>query len=142
MKTPLEFVRDKQLLQWNNGTRLQINGTFVNEGTLPAGSTWAMNPIPRINYDSTSDGEPKGFFGCTQNINGTPVGKACRQFRPPCSGDDGWTRTGYGAHDVSGECSGSWVDGQIIDQVRIPAHLAPGEYVLGWRWDCEESSQV
>eukprot|EP00658_Telonema_sp_P-2_P014315 TRINITY_DN15440_c0_g1_i20.p1 TRINITY_DN15440_c0_g1~~TRINITY_DN15440_c0_g1_i20.p1 ORF type:complete len:290 (-),score=40.93 TRINITY_DN15440_c0_g1_i20:36-905(-) len=55
-KLPLEFVRDQQQLQWNNGTTLSINGTFVDTGTLPTGSTWARNPIPRIDFDSTSSG--------------------------------------------------------------------------------------
>ena len=27
-------------------------------------------------------------------------------------------------------------------KVRVPAHLASGEYVLGWRWDCELTAQV
>ena len=26
--------------------------------------------------------------------------------------------------------------------LRVPAELPAGEYVLGWRWDCEMSSQV
>ena len=25
---------------------------------------------------------------------------------------------------------------------QVPASLPPGDYVLGWRWDCEESTQV
>jgi hypothetical protein len=31
---------------------------------------------------------------------------------------------------------------EIVDQLRIPADLPKGDYVLGWRWDCEESTQV
>ena len=31
---------------------------------------------------------------------------------------------------------------EIVDRVLIPKGLAPGEYVLGWRWDCEESNQI
>ena len=31
---------------------------------------------------------------------------------------------------------------EIVDRVLIPADLPAGEYVLGWRWDCEESNQV
>ena len=31
---------------------------------------------------------------------------------------------------------------EIVDRVLIPADTAPGEYVLGWRWDCEESNQI
>jgi len=56
MRTPLEFVRTKQTLQWNNGTRYPIEGVFVDTGTMPPGSTWAMNPIPRIDFDSHSSG--------------------------------------------------------------------------------------
>ena len=30
----------------------------------------------------------------------------------------------------------------VLDEVRVPANLAPGRYVLGWRWDCDASAQV
>ena len=30
----------------------------------------------------------------------------------------------------------------IEDEVRVPATLPAGEYVVGFRWDCETSSQV
>ena len=43
---PLDFATSRQALQWNNGSRLAIPGTFVTEGVEPEGSTWAMNPIP------------------------------------------------------------------------------------------------
>ena len=50
---PLEFVRDAHALVWTsdmgadgprNGTRLPLEGVFVDEGTTPPGSTWARNP--------------------------------------------------------------------------------------------------
>lgn len=31
---------------------------------------------------------------------------------------------------------------EIVDQVLIPQGLEPGAWVLGFRWDCEESNQV
>jgi hypothetical protein len=31
---------------------------------------------------------------------------------------------------------------EIVDIVRIPAGLKAGKYVLGWRWDCGESTLV
>ncbi len=31
---------------------------------------------------------------------------------------------------------------EIVDMVLIPPDLEPGDWVLGWRYDCEESSQV
>ena len=29
----------------------------------------------------------------------------------------------------------------MVNDLKVP-HLPPGDYVLGWRWDCEESTQV
>ena len=34
---------------------------------------------------------------------------------------------------------GTW---NILDRVRVPRGLAPGDYVLSWRWDAEELPQV
>lgn len=143
MKNPLEFVREAQALQWNNGTRLPIKGTFVDQGTIPSGSTWAMNPIPRIDFDSKSSGQPEGFTGCSM-VHGEPTGPACRQFDPPCPQDSGWYAQppAKASVDVEGDCSGDWTGGVIVDKVLIPADLTPGDYVLGWRWDCEETDQV
>jgi len=31
---------------------------------------------------------------------------------------------------------------EIVDMVLIPPDLPAGDYVLGWRWDCEESNQI
>ena len=31
---------------------------------------------------------------------------------------------------------------EIVDTLELPASLQPGQYVLGWRWDCEESTQI
>ena len=44
------------------------------------------------------------------------------------------------------ECSG-WGDGDMyrmeqVDSLKLPADLAAGDWVLGWRWDCEESTQI
>ena len=33
----------------------------------------------------------------------------------------------------------SW---SIADRVQVPSNLKPGKYLLSWRWDCEESTQV
>jgi hypothetical protein len=68
-KTPLDFDRTKQMLVWNtksvpvmpgvkapapppgNGTTLRFpvsHPVFVDVGTWPKGSTWARDPIPRV----------------------------------------------------------------------------------------------
>lgn len=105
-----------QLLQFLNGTRLPIKGTFVDQGTTPPGSTWAMNPIPRIDFDSSSSGQPVGYEGCLQgprmpvDAPGVPKGQGCRQFDPPCDWDDGWAPVPprEASIDVEGACSGDW----------------------------------
>ena len=68
-------------------------------------------------------------------VKGEPTGPACRQFDPPCSWDKGWyAQPPFKASvDVEGDCSGDWTGGQILDRVKIPKDLPPGDWVLGWR---------
>ena len=133
-KYPLAFDRSKQTLVWNNGTRLGIEGVFVDEGTVPKGSTWARNPIPRVNDDNRGNAD----WASCKGPNGAS-GPGCIQFPQPCNGTErfSWSTDGSG----QGECSGDWTQGSIEDTVLIPADLAPGKWVLGWRWDCEETAQ-
>ena len=138
-QTPLEFDRAKQQLVWINGTRLPIEGMFVDgEATWPRGSTWARNPIPRINTDNRGL-DPAAAAACP-GPDGLS-GPGCTQFTPPCAADRGpepWSS------DLSyqGQCSGDWTAGLIADTILVPAHLPAGDYVLGWRYDCEETAQV
>jgi len=30
----------------------------------------------------------------------------------------------------------------IADEIKVPTDIDAGEYLLSWRWDCEESTQV
>ena len=45
-KIPLRF-EGPQILKWNDDSTEEISGTYVTEGTSPAGSMWAMNPLPQ-----------------------------------------------------------------------------------------------
>lgn len=104
-----------------DGKTHYFNRTTVSEGTHPAGSMWAMNPVPRAWKDSSGD------WGPGSNHLQTGYG-----FQPFCENDGV-----YG-------CTGMWgpYNAEIFDRVEIPAGLPPGPYVLGWRWDCEESNQI
>lgn len=118
-KMPIPFSGMTRF-KWENDTEAYFQGTFVSEGTLPTGSTWAMNPMPA--------GVGAGFFPA------------------PCSGDTPIPApTSPNSHmgmDPN-ECSGNWPTTVIvIDTLKIPADITPGEYVLGWRWDCEETAQI
>ena len=102
-----------------------IDNNIVGEG---GGLGWMMNPIPNPNgYTSTCehpDGSP--CDGC-QCGTGYPGGASTRDFPSPLPAP-------YG--DAADQTF------RIEDHVQVPPTAAPGEYVLGWRWDCETSSQV
>jgi len=138
-ETPLDFDRSKQALVWINGTRLPIEGVWVDgDATWPRGSTWARNPIPRINTDNIGL-SPEAAAACP-GPDGLS-GPGCTQFPPPCEADRGpepWSSD----WSYQGACSGDWTVGLISDTVLIPDTLPAGDYVLGWRYDCEETAQV
>jgi len=115
-KTPLPFTGLQSFL-WADGTQVFFPGTYVTEGTVPKGSAWAMNPIPR--NDTSNSGQ---------------------SFPPRCEEVPDCGSTLVNSKCL---CSGMWgpYGLQIIDTLQVP-HLPPGDYVLGWRWDCEESTQV
>lgn len=120
----MAFAGDSSLML-GNGTVIKLNSTFVSEGTLPVGSTWQMNPIP---------GYVKEKAGGWWYDPAQP-----RWFDPPCDDPISLKPTNLG----QGLCSGEWLTKvTTYDQLKVPAHLAPGEYVLGFRWDCESSAQI
>jgi len=140
-RNPMRFVRGAQALQWGNGTRMEIPSAvqqYVNEGVIPVGYDWVMNPIPVIS------GQHAGCFNTTNASATDHNGMICRQFKPPCREDDGWGPTpgSRDPQDVMGKCSNNWIAGTIVDRVVVPAGLEPGAYVLGFRWDAEQTSQV
>lgn len=124
-KTPIAFVGE-QSLQFANGTRQSIpsryvyeNGTVVPQGDRPGVGAWVRNPIP----DNTQAGSH------------TPVKHSATEFPPPCvdpSNPNG-----------GGQCQGERpFNVAIVDILQIPPTITPGQYVLGFRWDCEETAQI
>jgi len=113
-KIPLEFV-GLQGFRWgggpsNGGSELFFAGTYVEDGTLPVGSKWSLNPVPRFDHGAAQ--KPKCNETATERCTGMIDG------------------------------SNAQPDLEIVDRIRIPLGLEPGDYVLGWRWDCEESNQI
>ena len=72
-------------------------------------------------------------------------------FEPVCEESDeckrGATQHGGGAYGIC-KCSGHSNAGpllpnlEVVDTLTIPKGLKPGNYVLQFRWDCEETDQV
>ena len=115
-RTPLKFATSFHRLEFEDGTNTTIPGHYVSTGTKPAGSQWAMNPLP---YTCPTRGP-----ACSWEV---------QSFEPPCPETLDRTRTD------TGRCSGrDPFNTLIVDELSVPAHLEPGEYVLGIRWDCEK----
>ncbi|CAE7354429.1 unnamed protein product [Symbiodinium sp. CCMP2592] len=151
-RKPLEFVGDKQWLQFGNGfdksNRLEIKAKRVGgQKVKPEGSTWTMNPIP----------------GCKEN-GGRAKSTCLGPTFEPAPGSDKTYRYGGGSAPGiygygSGRCMGNlsktpeaFCDPQeyydvsfdfgIVDLVKIPDDLPEGHYILGFRWDCEMTKQI
>jgi len=149
-RTQLKFAGETSWIAFPNGTRFAFPITKVTNGTFPIGSEWARDPIPGCYMCDayTTCGAPMtpvpGFMptkwndqvDCYAACDGTSVpkttGGACPegtpQFPPP-------------APEFSGFGKSVW-EWSVIDKVVVPKDLKPGAYLLSWRWDCEESTQV
>ena len=120
-RTPLPFVGQSSL-RWGGGPVHGGKQLFFNaicaggDLVVPAGSMWARNPIPRNDVANTGQGYDI-VEGCEEMWGNESVAM--------CSG--------------MGDGSIAVPNLEIVDKVMIPEGTPPGEYVLGWRWDCEGS---
>ena len=115
---------DSSSLMLSNGTMMKLSSTFVSVGTSPVGSTWQMLGIPDTHHVRPGIGPEEAWA-----------------FPPPCY------EPRYPDQPLASlkeaRCSWQWINNiTIYDQIIVPEHLEPGEYVLGLRWDCETSAQV
>ena len=100
---------------------------------------WAKNPVPRNDpmvsgFAGTGVG---GYAQCPPWVDKD----ACGEFKPHSDDNQGVPPVRL---ETSFMIDGEYTDPtfEIVDKVVIPADLPEGDYVLGWRWDCEESHQV
>lgn len=127
----LEFAEDKSYIQWGRdpASRKVIDASRISTGTYPEGSTWAKNPVPACvglggGYDAT---EPL----CEEDGGHT-------QFDPPLPGV-----LGFGQH-IDEDAPGGFArdfEWSLVDKLRVPEGLPPGQYALSWRWDCDQTPQ-
>lgn len=156
-KHPLEFVYDRHSILYANGTAVPIPGVWVNSGTSPEGSTWARLPIPATGLgprclpgpndtNSTPNGceEWEGRSNHNAHVDGPCVacpetpGSDCSRCSNP-----GWPGTGPRPAfepPLPGVMEAP-VEG-VLDVLKVPKDLPAGDYVLGWRYDCEGTAQV
>ena len=91
MQHPLEFVRDKAAIEFKNGTRIPVTGVYIDEGVIPVGATWAMNPIPFIAGTHSGCTNQTSLTNTTRADAKDSAGLPCRSFDPPCRPDEGWS---------------------------------------------------
>jgi len=150
-KHPLDFVPEKAALLFADGGRLSIDPVHVNEGTYPAGSQWARIPIaptklgpfcipgpkddPNAPNSCAAKNNPTTPCGCTPCPQ-TP-GSDCSRC------DNCYEKAAFPPYMYKGKpVEGVGPVVGIYDVLKVPKGLAPGDYVLGWRYDCEATAQV
>jgi hypothetical protein len=132
---PLPFAEETTIIRYldNSQSDRVIPAITVNQGTWPEGSQWRRNPIPNCLFGPQNP--DRGFH--PQEV-GVPDGA---QYTPHancpegCSFEPAWDE-GCGEN--------SWVLDQmpfaIVDRVVLPS--TPGQYLLSWRWDSEQTGQI
>lgn len=134
----LEFVGDNSWIQYGNNVsnRTAIPAVRLDVGTHPEGSQWTRNPIPACSG-------PGGGSKHEDKVCNTP------QFEPPLPGLYGFgvgrCNSGLPGQQCSQEEYDYWTEKfnfNIIDMVKVPANLPKGDYLLSFRWDCEQTPQI
>jgi len=142
---PLEWASETHTLIFKNGSTIVINATVVKEG---GGKGWMLHPVPMRNKKACDYRAEPGE--CTYKCPGCGAahGDAAKDACPcDCgtqypdidlpygggSADPHWLPNPVPGHDFH--------EYAIENTVKVP-NIPPGDYVLGWRWDCETTSQV
>jgi len=138
----LAFVGEKTTVKYYDGSRdpFQIDATTLSNGTFPSGSQWRLNPIPMCNCDLgqscyAGKGDQNAPYSETHLRPGQTAERCPTGLMFPTKWDDGHGAGSYGK-------SFGGFPFTMIDQVKVPEDMAAGEYVLSWRWDCEQTPQV
>jgi len=123
-QNPLKFASNVSWAQWGDdpSSKISFLANRTTQGTAPQGSQWTKNPIPACS----------GFWGGLHDDDDScPEGL---QFDTPVPGVFG---SRY--HFSTGPRDSDWF---IMDEVEVPKEMTPGEYVLSFRWDSEQTAQV
>jgi hypothetical protein len=129
--------------------RSVINATRLSEGTNPVGSQWTRNPIPACDGDVGGAGTPfhiPFLSNCKKTQFEPPLQDKIAPHKKlkPLPGLYGFGLGAVGPVEYENQFE-YWTDlfsFNIVDLVEIPADLPPGDYVLSFRWDCEQTPQI
>lgn len=154
----LDFVGTKQWVQWSDdeSRRFEIEAVRVDEGTFPNGSQWTRFPMPPCGGYMGGDAA-----GGSQTPGRVQAGADCdtTQFKPPIPDLYGYGLTqcffpgtsidvthyvpeAKPCNETNMKDVKNLFNVNFIDLVKVPDDIPPGEYVMSWRHDCEQTSQV
>jgi len=126
-KNVLKFHGDTQWVQYGDGgPKVTFKANRTTEGTWPEGSQWTKNPIPAC---AKPDG---GYFDLETHCI-PEQGKT--QFPAPGPG-----LYGFGQSIIATGIPTFFFT--VMDKVEVPKDLEIGDYVLSFRWDCEQTPQI
>lgn len=150
---------DDNMYQGLDIPRQEIPNRRLQEETIVG--EWKRSPAPPCKFcdsaDCNGDYLSLEWERCAAKCagHGVPVGcpAGLTQFPEPVPGVSGWPgnfgHNGGTSHDrdglpnaTSNNAPGDYFPFSVVDKVLIPEDLEPGDYLLSWRWDCEQSSQV
>merc|ERR1740117_2702912 len=118
--------------------------TWLWRRCLPGPNDTNSTPNGCEPWEGGSDARPHSVGPC-KPCPQTPGSDCSRcgntgqpEFPPPCPGCEG----GHPGFPGEPGAPGSWLDYAVRDLVQVPSDLRAGDYVLGWRYDCEATAQV
>jgi hypothetical protein len=149
----LRFAGQNSTIHFDDGSHADIKiptRTYV----APDGTEWRTNPIPGCACDNGLSCGGKDFLEnkgnnhhahseyLTGNCAGQyPKSTVYSQHGSPTSDCPRGTMFESGFDQFTqGFLVGAGNKFSVMDEIQVPNK--PGEYVLGWRWDCEETDQV
>lgn len=137
----LSFTSKNTTVRYHDGSKADFQIPTAN--LITSGQHWRRNPIPGCACDlgwgcgnkeaveSSAHAHATGGVDLTPYANHGPATPACPHGT---MFDAGWTPEGEGF------LVGTSTAFSIVDEVQVPN--TPGDYVLSWRWDCEQTDQV
>lgn len=145
------LIRYGRVVQWGSDAAIPDVAIKRTVWTSTSGTQWARDPVPacafcnatvhaRCASPELSWSEQQHCSQACSGFNVTHCPANMLQFPEAASSLSGFY--------PQARCSSVSPDGRsgfrfsIVDAVEVPLSLPAGEYLLSWRWDCEQSKQV
>eukprot|EP00038_Savillea_parva_P031980 m.92554 g.92554 ORF g.92554 m.92554 type:complete len:391 (-) comp9961_c0_seq3:1265-2437(-) len=152
---PLRFAEPHQHTVVFAARTVDINATVVPHSVTGTGD-WMKNPIPSFasDYVACDYVVPPGNH-CDWKCPGCGPPTYAADSACPCQCAEKYPQYFPSGHAYVGSdknwfdnppnlpnFAGTYREYSIEDSIVIPSDIPAGDYVLGWRWDCEQTTQI